>query len=96
MGPRRVAHYRRDAKEAARATGAEVRRWTFVRVWLVRDRRRSSRLGETEGDGVGRSLRSVLVLSPREILPLRLTFHPSSYIVYDKALLSPSRGVAFI
>ena len=30
-----------------------------------------------EGDGLGCSLRSVLVLSPREILPLRLTF--SSY-----------------
>jgi hypothetical protein len=38
----------------------------------------------------------VLVLSPREILPLRLTFHPSSDIVRDKALLSSFRGVAII
>jgi hypothetical protein len=38
----------------------------------------------------------VLVLSPREILPLRLTFHPTRYIARDKALLSPFRSVAFV
>ena len=42
------------------------------------------------------SLRSALVLSPREVLPLRLTFHPTRYIVRDKALVSPFRGVALI
>jgi len=35
-------------------------------------------------------------MSPREILPLRLTSHPTRYIVRDKALLSPFRGVALI
>ena len=44
----------------------------------------------------GLSLRSVLVLSPREILPLRLTSHPTRYIVHDKPFLSPFRGVASI
>ena len=39
---------------------------------------------------------SVLVLSPGEILPLRLTFHPTRHIVRDKALLSSFRGVARI
>jgi hypothetical protein len=41
-------------------------------------------------------LRSVLVLSPGEILPLRLTFHPTRYIVREKALLSSFRSVAMI
>ena len=44
----------------------------------------------------GCPLRSVLVLSPGEILPLRLTFHPARDIVRDKALLSSFRGVAMI
>ena len=44
----------------------------------------------------GSSLRTVLVLSPREILALRFTSHPTRYIVRDKALLSPFRGVALI
>ena len=44
----------------------------------------------------GCPLRSVLVLSPGEILPLRLTFHPTRHIVRDKALLSSFRGVAII
>jgi hypothetical protein len=42
------------------------------------------------------SLRSVLVLSPREILPLRLTSHPTRYIVRDKALLGPFGRLALI
>jgi hypothetical protein len=44
----------------------------------------------------GCPLRSVLVLSPGEILTLRLTLHPTCYIVGDKALLSSFRGVALI
>ena len=38
----------------------------------------------------------LLVLPPQEILPLGLTFHPTSYIIRDKALLGPFRRVAFI
>jgi len=53
--------------------------------------------------GVGASIQddqgtelSMVVLSPREILPLRLTSHPPSDIVRNKALLRSFRGVAFI
>ena len=53
--------------------------------------------------GVGASIQgdqgtelSTVVLSPREILPLRLTSHPPSDIVRNKALFRPFRGVAFI
>jgi len=52
-------------------------------------------IGASIQDDQGTEL-SMVVLSPREILPLRLTSHPPSDIVRNKALLRSFRGVAFI
>ena len=64
----------------------------------MNDRKLGSGLGiiHRERGWEGCPLRSVLVLSPGEILPLRLTFHPTRYIVRDEALLSSFRGIALI
>jgi hypothetical protein len=73
--------------------------WREVKPGLVSVRLPESspfRLSQFEGELTGCSLQSALVLSPQEILPLRLTFHPARYIVRDKALLRSFRGIAFI